>query len=93
MRTLIAVLMIVMLAGCATTKLPDNATPEQITAANKLDCDNARLAIETADAALAAVPPGDAQKIQEYTAYWRLFKAGAQTVLVNKCGVSLTPGK
>ena len=80
-------------AGCATSRLPSDATADQIIAANKLDCDNARLAVETADAMLAALPPGTAKEIEEYTAYWRLFKVGAQFVLTNKCGVALPPGK
>lgn len=78
MKRLIAILAIVgMLTGCASLGLNEGATSAEKKAAY---CADAKVAIATAEAALATVVIGSQEQ-----AYWLAFKAGAQVAITTYC--------
>lgn len=89
MKKLVLLLFVgILISGCATSRLPGNATPDQIAAAQAKDaatkaraCLDARQAYTMADLALnTSGIGGDATK------YWNEYKIGAQLALTGACG-------
>lgn len=87
MKILLVMAMVCMMAGCATLRLDDNATPEQVAAAKQVDCQAAaalvkQSAVELANLKAAGVVDGDAVQ------YWTLAQTGATLAML---GAGCTP--
>ncbi|MFA5378186.1 MAG: hypothetical protein WC455_20705 [Dehalococcoidia bacterium] len=87
LRNLAIIMIVLLLAGCATLSLDDNATSAEKKAALCLD---AQSGLAMADAALAAVPAVGAS---EYVLYWNAFRAGALIGINSYCVVVPTATK
>lgn len=76
----VAIVMLLVALGCASTQLPDDASQVEKRAAACLD---AQAALAMADAALSNPEIVDRQTV----AYWSAFRAGAVVGISAYCGV------